>query len=79
MNELSFFRLAQGIVIAFAIAIYLSYGLQFYVPVELLLPWVKAKYPDRPLLAEFALRYGLVLITCKSYLSHKYQSDNAIG
>ena len=59
-----YFRLAQAIIIAFSMAIFFSYGLQFYVPVQILLPYVQQKF-GRSLKAEFALRYGLVMLTCK--------------
>ena len=60
------YRLAQLVILAFTLAIFFSYGLQFYVPVMILLPWVHSKVSrENHLKAEFALRYGLVLITCK--------------
>lgn len=56
--------LAQLVILAFTLAIFFSYGLQFYVPVMILLPWVHSKVSrENHLKAEFALRYGLVLIT----------------
>ena len=66
--EQFYFRLAQMVILAFTLAIFFSYGLQFYVPVMILLPWVHSKVSrENHLKAEFALRYGLVLITCKYY------------
>merc|ERR1719270_1942477 len=57
-----YLKLAQGIIIAFSLAIFFSYGLQFYVPVQICLPYVQQKF-SRSLKAEFALRFGLVLVT----------------
>lgn len=54
--------LAQAIIIAFSMAIFFSYGLQFYVPVQILLPYFQQKF-GRSLKTEFALRYGLVMLT----------------
>jgi len=57
--------LAQLIIIAFTLAIFFSYGLQFYVPInDILLPEVHSRIsPDHHLFAEYCLRYGLVLFT----------------
>jgi len=56
--------LAQAIIIAFSMAIFFSYGLQFYVPVMILLPYVKEKFSRfNELKVEFALRFGLVMLT----------------
>lgn len=54
--------LAQAIIIAFSLAIFFSYGLQFYVPVQIMLPYIHEKL-GRTLRAEFALRFGLVMVT----------------
>lgn len=60
-------RLAQMIIIAFSLAVFFSYGLQFYVPVMIVLPFVHKRVArENHLKAEFALRYGLVILTCKS-------------
>ena len=65
-TNITLYRLAQLVILAFTLAIFFSYGLQFYVPVMILLPWVHSKVSrENHLKAEFALRYGLVLITCK--------------
>lgn len=58
-------RLAQIIIMMFALAIFLSYALQFYVPVEIILPWFATRFPNRPNLLDFCLRYLLVLVTCE--------------
>ena len=69
------FRLAQAIIIAFSMAIFFSYGLQFYVPVMILLPYVKEKFSRfNELKVEFALRFGLVMLTCKCTIIPSGQS-----
>jgi len=56
--------LAQMIIIMMALAIFFSYGLQFYVPLELMLPTMKEKVPENyHVPAEFVLRYTIVLVT----------------
>jgi len=56
--------LAQLIILAFTLAIFFSYGLQFYVPVNILLPAVHSRVSEEnKLKAEYALRYGLVVLT----------------
>jgi proton-coupled amino acid transporter len=57
--------LAKIVILVITVAIFFSYALQFYVPLEILLPVVTAWAPSRPLLAEFALRYSLVILTCQ--------------
>ena len=57
-------RLAQIVICMMSMAIFFSYCLQFYVPVDILLPWFKSKIPSYPLTVEYTLRYTLVLITC---------------
>ena len=54
------------IIIGFSLAVTMSYGLQFYVPIQLLLPAIHSRVSEvYHLKAEFVLRYGLVLLTCK--------------
>jgi len=58
--------LAQIIILMFSVAIFISYALQFYVPIEILLPVVRAWWPNT---AEWKLNYGMravvVLFTCE--------------
>ena len=53
----------------FAIAIFFTYAIQFYVPLEILVPIAQAKarqfHMDRDVTVDFVLRYFLILITCK--------------
>jgi proton-coupled amino acid transporter len=53
-----------------ALAIFLSYGLQFYVPVGILWPPIKDKFSTEKSqkIAELLIRTALVFITCKFYL-----------
>ena len=53
------FRLAQIIILLFATAIFLSYAIQFYVPLEILLPAAKARFPRHESLVDYGLRYAL--------------------
>lgn len=50
-----------------ALAIFLSYGLQFYVPVNIIAPTVRGFFEtDKSKeLSEIVLRVGLVTFTCK--------------
>jgi proton-coupled amino acid transporter len=57
--------LAQVIILLMSLAIFFSYALQFYVPLEILLPPVKARFPDHPVKAEYIVRYSIVIVTCK--------------
>jgi hypothetical protein len=73
---LRIYRLAQAVQLAVSIAMMLTYALQFYVPVEILWPSVRARvFPqdaDTPekaakprVFAEIFFRTALVLVTCK--------------
>jgi len=56
--------LAILVKIMMSLAIFFSYALQFYVPVELLNPFIQRRVPpEYHLRAEYALRIGLVLLT----------------
>ncbi|CAG0914220.1 unnamed protein product [Notodromas monacha] len=60
---------AAGVQIAMTVAIFLSYALQMYVPIEILWPQVKNALPlsysstRYEILADYAFRIGLVLLT----------------
>lgn len=53
----------------FAIAIFFTYAIQFYVPLEILVPVAQAKvrqfHVGRDGFVDIALRCFLILITCK--------------
>jgi solute carrier family 36 (proton-coupled amino acid transporter) len=57
--------IAQLVRIMMALAIFLSYGLQFYVPVNILSPWLRDKLQGEQTqrVGEYLLRIGLVLFT----------------
>lgn len=60
--------MAQSIKIMFTLAIYVSYGLQCYVPVEILLTRYfekKIAQSDHKILYEYAIRIGVVIVTCE--------------
>lgn len=51
--------------LAMALAIFLSYGLQFYVPINIIGPWVRSRMASEQSeeIAEYLLRVGLVIFT----------------
>lgn len=72
LNFVSQGALGEVIKGMFAVSIFLSYGLQLYVPVKIIWPWIKekfsltSKYPERQLIfMEWGLRTVFVFFTCK--------------
>lgn len=66
--DLFIHRLSQSIKVIFAVAIFISYGLQCYVPVEII--WNtylvhRLQDSDKKLQWEFVTRIGVVIATCK--------------
>jgi solute carrier family 36 (proton-coupled amino acid transporter) len=57
--------LAQLVRLMMAMAIFLSYTLQFYVPINIIGPWLRARLhgENNRLLGDYLLRVGLVLFT----------------
>lgn len=55
--------LAQAVKLMIAIAIFLTYGLQFYVPMEIIWKNLKHHFGARKLYAEYLVRIGLVIFT----------------
>lgn len=57
--------LAQLVRLMMAMAIYLSYTLQFYVPINIIGPWLRARLhgENNRILGDYLLRIGLVLFT----------------
>jgi len=51
----------------FATAIFITYGLQFYVPVEILWPALQRRLNEQVLLdyGEYLLRYFFLFVTCE--------------
>ena len=50
--------------ILFAVAMYVSYALQFLVPVRILMPWVKEKFPNsNGTLRDYLFRLSLIAVT----------------
>lgn len=62
-----FYRLAQSVRVMMALAIFLSYGLQFYVPMNILWPMVSERLTTEhhKQIGEYVLRTGLVIFTCE--------------
>ncbi len=55
-----------------SVAIFCSYAIQFYVPVTILLPFFHERVSERyHLLVEYALRFTMVLFTCKENFNLK--------
>ena len=51
----------------FAIAVFLSYGLQFYIPMKIIGPWFQRFFKqNHQKLADGILRVSLVIVTCKT-------------
>lgn len=55
--------LAQSAKLMIAVAIFLTYGLQFYVPMEIIWKNVKQYFGSRKLLAEYIIRIIMVIFT----------------
>ncbi|KAG8035772.1 hypothetical protein G9C98_001428 [Cotesia typhae] len=55
--------LAQAVKVMIAVAIFLTYGLQFYVPMEIIWKNLKHHFGARKLYAEYLVRIGLVIST----------------
>lgn len=56
--------LATLVKIMMSLAVFFTYALQFYVPVEIVLPWVHRRVSaEHHLKAEYALRYLMVMVT----------------
>jgi len=56
----------MGVRLAMAISIFLSYALQFYVPMSIAWPKLQARIPkNAQTVAEFAFRTALVILTCE--------------
>lgn len=55
--------MAQSVKVMIAVAIFLTYGLQFYVPFEIIWKNLKIHFGARKLYAEIALRIILVILT----------------
>lgn len=61
-------RLAESVRLMMALSIFLSYALQFYVPIDIAWPAIKAKIPTERMqvIWEYIFRTVLVIITCKT-------------
>lgn len=70
MQRFPFYRLAQCVRLCMAIAIFLSYGLQFYVPMNIIWPKIEQKFSSEraKIQGEYAIRVLLVLFTCKWWM-----------
>lgn len=61
-----------------AIAIFLTYSLQFYVPFEIIWKGTKHRFTSRPVLFEYLLRVVLVVCTGKSPVSYALLSNDIL-
>lgn len=59
--SLFLFRLAQSVKLMIAVAIFFTYSLQFYVPMEIVWKAVKGNFGHNKNIAEYAIRIGLVV------------------
>lgn len=60
------FSFAQSVRVMMAVAIFLSYGLQFYVPINIVGPWFNSLFrSESQRLSDAGLRIALVAFTCK--------------
>lgn len=55
--------LAQSVKVMIAVAILFTYGLQFYVPMEIIWKNLKGYFGSKKLMAEYCIRIGLVVFT----------------
>lgn len=62
-----FYSLAQSVKLTMALSIFLSFGLQLYVPVGIMWPFLKSKFQsdNAQKYGEYVLRVSLVLLTCE--------------
>lgn len=56
-------RMAQSVKVMIAIAIFLTYSLQFYVPMEIIWKSIKHRFTKHPALVEYSIRTTLVIMT----------------
>lgn len=59
--------LAQSVLLMMGVAIFFSYSLQFYVPVNIIGPWVRDRLTTERSkeMSDYVLRIALVVFTCK--------------
>lgn len=60
-------RLAQCVRLMMSLAIFLSYGLQFYVPINIIGPWFRDHFTGdlARQVSDAGLRIGLIVFTCE--------------
>jgi len=63
--QISCFRPAQAVMILIALAVYCTYGLQFYVCLEIGWNGIKDSIKKRRVVSEYALRTFLIFLTGK--------------
>jgi hypothetical protein len=61
--QASCFRPAQSVKILIALAVYCTYGLQFYVCLEIAWNGIKNTFTKRPVVSEYAMRTFLIALT----------------
>lgn len=62
-QKLLFSSLAQSVKVMIAVAIFLTYSLQFYVPMEIIWKAVKHRFTKHPTQVEYGIRTVLVIMT----------------
>ena len=61
------FSLYAAVKVMFATAIFITYGIQFYVPIEILWPPLEQMFTNHLLIAygEYLVRYFFLFVTCE--------------
>lgn len=67
-----YFRLAQSVKVMIAIAIFVTYSLQFYVPMEIIWKSVKHRFVSNHKLYESLLRGFIVICSGTFYFNFKF-------
>lgn len=67
--KVSLYRLAQSVKLSIAVAIFLTYTLQFYVPMEIIWKNVKGNFNEHKNIAEYSIRISLVVCIGKTYIN----------
>lgn len=69
--------LAQSVRLIMALAIFLSYGLQFYVPMNIMGPWFRSLFTSEYAqnISDSGLRIALIIFTCKLIQNHSSVSN----
>ena len=76
------FSLYAAVKVMFAVAIFITYGIQFYVPIEILWPSVEDQLTHHLLIThgEYLLRYFFLFVTCEfSSVSLQFKTCQSVS